>query len=386
MANVLLVDANFSSAPQLAALRRAGHMVWICGAYPEAYLARSDPFYLEFNYADTNILRSAVERLCIDFIVPGCTDMSYFSCSQLNTDSRFPGIDDWHITQTLNNKQQFRSLCAREGLSAPRLIPAGEAPSGPVIVKPADAFSGMGITVLNSSEPNALQAAIEHAHTASPNKSIVIEEFVEGDLHSYSAFLHKGRVTHAFVVAEHCFTHPYVVDTSYLVYDLASHVTDALRAEVEHLAYCLRLKDGLLHGQFIRTQDSFVWVEMTRRCPGDLYSQLIELSTGFPYAACYAQSFLGQPLQTIPNTIQRCNILRHTVTQAHDFAFDYVEFHAPMNVRRWVPLASQGQALEASPKGRVGILFAQAKNPRELNNWMQRAALGQLVHISELQS
>ena len=54
-----------------------------------------------------------------------------------------------------------------------------------------------------------------------------------------------------------------------------------LKEKVELISERLSLVDGLLHVQFILDSGRYWFVEMTRRCPGDLYSLLIEMSTGF---------------------------------------------------------------------------------------------------------
>ena len=54
--------------------------------------------------------------------------------------------------------------------------------------------------------------------------------------------------------------------------------------------------DGLIHTQFISDNNTFSLIEVTRRCPGDLYSKLIQMSTGINYSELYSMPFMGLEL------------------------------------------------------------------------------------------
>ena len=386
MAKVLLVDTNFSSVPMVSHLRGAGHDVWICGGNPQAFMAKADPNYIELNYADTAALARLVEHHGFEVLVPGCTDVSYLSCARINDHGRFKGIDPWDTTVKLHNKSRFRAVCEELGLSSPRTYTEDAAPTTPLIVKPVDGYSGRGITVLQTPSASSLKAAVEQARLASKDGHAVIEDHVSGQLHSYSCFLHHQRVVACWTVIEHGSANPFVVDTSHVLDNEEPALTQALTLEVEHLAAALQLKDGLLHGQFIRTRNGFVWVEMTRRCPGDLYSQLIELSTGYRYAANYAKAFLCDTLDRVMEHRPPQPVLRHTVSVPAPLTLDHVEYLLPLRVARWVPLSSHGDRLQASPAGRIGVMFIRADSHRELGALSLAARQRSLYRVIDMEA
>src|SRR6185436_12605384 len=117
-------------------------------------------------------------------------------------------------------------------------------------------------------------------------------------LYSYSAFLEGGQVETAYVVREGSRYEPFAVDTSYVVANYSSAKLRQVRDAVEAIGRHLNLCDGLVHVQFIDDGDRIAILEVTRRCPGDLYSRLIEYSTGFPYAARYASYFVGTKVRS----------------------------------------------------------------------------------------
>ena len=152
--------------------------------------------------------------------MPGCTDLSYeVSCAIANR-LGFRGFESEAALSQIHSKRQFRLLCDQLDLPAPKLfssIRQALALGGPLIVKPEDSHSGHGITHLPKPTEANLAAAWNNAKARSRKEAVIVEEFVQGDLFSYSAFLRNGRVETAFTVREFCFRDPFAVDTSYVV-------------------------------------------------------------------------------------------------------------------------------------------------------------------------
>ena len=386
MAKVLLVDTNFSAVPIYQALCELGHDVHVVGGYPEDCLAKSVSNYWNIDYSDTVALADLVEKEAFNFIVPGCTDRSYASCvavSDGRSQGRFPGLDTLHAEDTINNKANFRVIGKQLGLSMPQVqeLAAGVLRL-PLIVKPVDAFSGKGITVIQSQDIDALSDAIQTACTASRQGKYLLEDFVAGQLHSHSAFICNEKIIHDFVVQEDGTVNPFVVDTSRVIFGLSDDVLQTLRASVEALASALHLSDGLLHTQFILENDCIWLIEMTRRCPGDLYSQLIELSTGFPYAKYYVLPFLDVKLNKDVQLETSIPIMRHTLTVDLDSIFGFIHFNQQITIERWIALSLVGDQLKPSPASRVGIVFAKAKDDADLEFLYQKTLRRELYKIN----
>jgi len=377
----LLVDTNFSSWPILRALEAWDIEVHVVGANPADALSKAHPRHHALDYSYTDALARLVETLRPDYVVPGCNDRSYISCAAVAEGGRFPGIDSPENTRNINDKAAFRAVAGRLGLSIPKVFdwPA-ETPQCPVIVKPVDAFSGKGITIVRQPDYATLEAAVQVASGVSRSGRAIVEEFVEGQLHSHSAFVAGGRIVQDFWVIEHCSVNPFVVDVSHLVDDLDETVKAGMRSDIEHLARGLGLVDGLLHTQFIVSGDRHAIVEITRRCPGDLYSQLIQLSTGIDYPAAYAAPFAGR--SESPSAPDSRLIMRHTLTGNRTVSLQHLRFLRPLAIDRWVPLATGGDELRPSPLGRTAILFAQASSEQDLRSLVDATVSGQLYQVN----
>lgn len=384
---MLLVDTNFSAAPLQSALCELGHEVYLCGGNPNDSLARNAERYHAVNYADVDALIDLAEALNIDHVIPGCNDRAYLSCAQaraMTNHARFGGVDELEQTLALLDKRRFRACSLELGLTTPQTHSVDEAArGGPVIVKPVDAFSGQGITVLPKPTMPLLQSALRKAEACSASGGALVEDWVDGQLYSHSAFLKDRRIIQAHVVIEHCVANPYAVDTSHLACNaLPLEAVQVLENELQALADQLALSDGLLHTQFMWDGQRCWLIELTRRCPGDLFSQLIELSVGKGYVVQYLAPFLGGPLTLLPGQTQTNLILRHTLTVPEPCTFHHLRFHVPFQVERWVPIATTGDSLAPAPKGRIAILFASARDRDELMALSQLARSRTLFSVN----
>ncbi len=382
MSNILLIDTNFSSVPIYNCLVRLGHSVYVVGSNPKDCLAKCVALYEKIDYSNLNKVQELIKKRDIKYIVPGCNDRSYMICAALNHDGRYPGIDTTQTTATINNKEKFRRFAQKHCLPVPALLSPEEiGTQWPVIVKPVDAYSGRGITIIQESDRDHLSIAAARAIEFSSSKTYIIEDYVQGQLYSHSAFIQRGQVLIDYIVEEHCTANPFVVDTSRVRYDFSQQMLMKLRENVRTMAKELNLQDGLVHTQLIVKGKDYWLIEVTRRCPGDLYSQLIELSTGTNYAENYVRSFIDMPLAILSSNESKL-IMRHTISQPIDCILGFIKFHTPLQIERLVPISSAGDKVCASPAGRIAVLFAKADSVNEFNNLFNATLERKIYHVS----
>lgn len=380
MGVAILLDTNAASVPIYRYLVDCGHDVHVVGDKPDNALAKSAANYVRLDYSDVAAVTALVERLGADFLLPGCNDLSYETCAAIAATRAFPGIDPVDTVRILGNKEDFRRYAEAAGIPAPRRIAEADVRgAGAVIVKPVDAYSGRGMTTLKAPSAQDLAAATAKAKAFSRSGTCLIEEFVEGQLYSHSAFLCPDGILADFFVEEHGSINPFAVDTSYVLPDFDPALRDKVRASIAQIARDLQLTTGLIHTQFIANGDRFWIIEITRRCPGDLYSQLIESSTGFNYAENYARPFLGEAFDGHPQSYRP--VLRHTIALRAPRVFEGLQFHQPVQIERFVSLALAGDPIAESPFGRIGILFARARDGEDLQALMRATLAGNLYSV-----
>jgi biotin carboxylase len=363
MKKAFLVGSSFSAAPLFFALKKRGYHVSVCGGYQHDPLHQYADESVYLNYANEQMLAEHIDSQHYDAIVPTCNDYGYLSASWVTQQiGRFSGFDNSEVTKILHHKQSFRSFCQSNHIRVPKTFELSDLISlkkltSSLIIKPVDSFSGKGVSVIHHLVD--LMPAVDQAKQVSRSSSFVIEEFIDGTLHSHSAFIQQGKIITEFFVDEFCTVYPYQVNCSSLSF-LTESIKQAVSAEIQKLIDSLHIVDGLLHTQFM-VQDKNYWlIECMRRCPGDLYGKLIQLSTGFDYADAYITPFVQKELSYTPFVMDHIiPFSRHTISATTHCVFESFENNIPAVQHSTIPLKNSGEKLDAAPHDKVGILFSR---------------------------
>lgn len=360
--NVLMLDAGFASLPLLGAAQQQDYHVCVCSGNAEhpGMSFADEAVHQDYRHYDEILQIAAKKNICA--LLPGVTDVSYLTGSLVANELGLPGYDHPDISNIIFMKDIFRSWAIQHGYPVPKVVRNSEEAAGltfPLIVKPVDAYSGIGITRVE--KKSELADAITIAAEASVSGNIVIENFCEGSLHSHSAFIRNAEIVCEFFVDEYCTVYPWQVNSSSLSVNLTEVMRKRISDCMQTLVKELGLVDGLLHTQFIANDETFWLIELTRRCPGDLYSRLIELSTGFDYSASFTHPFLGEKSHfPIRRPLHQRAIARHTVSfheKKRFSAFGFAKTSA--RIIEMIPLKLSGELVSPAPKDRAGIIFAE---------------------------
>jgi hypothetical protein len=95
---------------------------------------------------------------------------------------------------------------------------------------------------------------------------------------------------------------------------------------------------------------------MMRRCPGDLYGRLIELSENYQYHKNYLMGFVDGDFELKTQKAQRY-IARYTESNDNKRNFEYLKFKkAPLLI---YPLKTSGDEVLPAPYGKSSIIFME---------------------------
>ncbi len=359
---VLLLDTSFAAYPIHEYLVSTGSEVWTIGRRENDLLALAYPdYWINKDYSNIDEVRDIIEKERFDAVIPGCTDVSMKTYSMIGIQPYY--IYPEYVDDTLNNKMKFRSLCKELNLPSPKILDLDRLPKNKrYICKPVDSFSGLGVMVVESSD--SADEALNYAKSNSPTKQVVCEEFIEGELFSYSGFLENGKVVTYYIVKEGSRYDAFSVDTSYMVDNFNIGYVLQLQNASESISNRLQLSNGLLHIQFIKNNEGIFIIEATRRCPGDLYSKLIEYSIGHEYAAKYASYFVGQSI--VNNCYQRRYVLRHTIKQIPKNYFHGMRVDHLQGIFNIIPTQRPGENSGVLNVMRTGIAFCDLINYNSL--------------------
>ncbi|AYC19582.1 Carbamoyl-phosphate synthase large chain [Dickeya dianthicola] len=358
--DALMLDAGFSALPLLEACLEQGVAIGVCSGKPgDPGHVRATRSIVE-DYSDKEAILGIVRKENIKAILPGVTDVSYETGAWVAESLGMPGFDSVETTTILLKKDAFRAYAQRKGLPIPKAVRDIESVgqlSYPILVKPVDAYSGLGISQVQREQD--ILPAYQSAASASVSGQVVIEEFKQGSLHSHSAFIRNGEIVCEFFVDEYCTVYPYQVNSSCVAHQMSEALKNAVSDCINSIVADLKLCDGLLHTQFIVNGDDFWLIELTRRCPGDLYCQLIRYSTDIPYAEYFVAPFLSLP-STFANKrpAARHYVARHTVSVAEKTIFNALRYHQlPGELLESVVLKKSGEVLNPAPGDRAAVVF-----------------------------
>jgi biotin carboxylase len=371
---VLLLGSSFSAISILRALKKLNFHVTVCGNNPLDPCVEQADAFVELDYSDPKNVLSFSLSQDFDYVIPTCNDSSYFTANVLAEKMGLPGFNGISTTLKLHSKVSFRDLCKELNLNTPPyskvlrtepkedLVEQVKRIGFPLLLKPDAQFSGRGIYKVETFEElfDTLSLDLDW-------DGYLIESFLNGSLHSHSAFLVNQKIEHEFFVDEYCNTYKYQVDCSNHPSTLSESEKSSVSEQVSSISGHLNLVDGLIHTQFIVDKGKSYLIETMRRCPGDLFPELIRSSTNFDYIHSYISSFIGKEYLYFQRSKNNKNIARHTISVAKETT--YVSLSSSIkNPSEFIfyPLKTSGQMLGEAPYDKAGIVFLEFDTKEKL--------------------
>lgn len=349
--SVLIFGGSHSEIPLIRAARQLGLTVFTSGNRPDHPGHALADHYFPGDFSNSDQMTEVAERSRCDFIVSAANDYAYLSACTVAEKLGFPGFDPLETAEALHHKHRFKQLAAALGLPATRFItleaginelPANHGLRYPLVVKPVDLTGGKGISIVETvfDLPNAITVA----RKLSKQGALVIEEYFDGSLHSYSTIIANGRVVFDYADDEYCLQTPYLVSASTSIVSVPLHILTDLKHQAEKLAKHLNLVDGILHCQFLYKSGNYVILEYTRRCSGDLYSEVVEAVTGIKHAEQFIRCSATLDLNISYTRTVSDFIGRHCVFSLREGSFNGIEISS--SLKPWVKSIT-----EAVPRG-----------------------------------
>lgn len=320
MKKCLIVGGGYADIPLILSAKKLGYYVITTNNRPADPGHKDADYYYKVDYSDKEAIYRLARDLDLSAICSGCNDFAALSAAYSAEKLGLPGHDPYETAEIIHHKDKFRIFSLANSISGPEAVGcenmedvsvALEKLSFPLIIKPVDLTGGKGIAIGNS-EADILEAA-KKAFTISKAKRLVVEEFIEGSRHGFSAFIYKQKVCFYFADNEHYYLNPYMVSGASTPSTVSEEVEQILCRELEIIARLLKLKDGILHTQFILRNDQPFIIEICRRAPGDLYIKLVEYATGVDYPGWILKSSAGLDCGELRHTKPTGYYLRHCV-------------------------------------------------------------------------
>ena len=332
---MLLLGGGHAEIPLIQAAQSLGWYVITTGNAREG---------LGHPYADKNVFadfsdKDAMLELAksegVQAVCSGCNDFALLSTVYVCEKLGLPGHDSYATSLEIHHKDKYRALATRLDIPTPRAITVKVAGTGfaagqvadencadfesaltqlsfPIIVKPVDLTGGKGIH--RAANADEARKAYKDACSRTRQDHIVVEEFLQGSNHGFSAMLVKGKVAFAFSDNEQYYINKYMVSGANSPSTSSDKTLAMLREYSERIAQELHLVDGILHIQYIERADGTpVIIEICRRPPGDLYIKFVKYATGIDYPKFIVLAETGEDISGIADVPTQGFWLRHCI-------------------------------------------------------------------------
>lgn len=318
---MLLLGGGHAEIPLIQAAHGLGWYVITTGNAREG---------LGHPYADKNVFadfsdKDAMLELArsegVQAVCSGCNDFALLSTVYVCEKLGLPGHDSYATSLEIHHKDKYRALATRLGIPTPRALVVRNAAefeaaiaqlTFPIIVKPVDLTGGKGIH--RAATADEARVAYKDACSRTRQDHIVVEEFVQGSNHGFSAMLVKGKVAFAFADNEQYYINKYMVSGANSPSTSSGKTLAMLREYSERIARELNLVDGILHIQYIERADGTpVIIEICRRPPGDLYIKFVKYATGIDYPKFIVMAETGEDISGIADVPTQGFWLRHCI-------------------------------------------------------------------------
>jgi biotin carboxylase len=317
---MLIAGGGYADIPLILSAKKLGYYVYTTGNRPEELGHNYSNEYIKADFSNLDEMLDLANQIKIDAVCPCCNDFSALSSSYIAENMNLPGHDKFLTTKLIHHKDSYRKFASENGIATPRAKSYTDSAEAildidsflfPLIVKPVDLTGGKGVTTIRSKDET--KKAINKAFDISRAKKIVIEEFLQGTRHGFSAFLRDSKVVFYFTDNEYYYLNQYLVSGASAPGDVPQNVVKILIADSEKIASILKLKTGIFHIQFIINNGEPVIIEICRRPPGDLYVKLVEISTGIDYPGYIVRAFTGDNCDDMTHADPKGFYTRHCV-------------------------------------------------------------------------
>lgn len=273
------------------------------------------------NYSDKDAMLELAKNEGVQAVCSGCNDFALLSTVYVCEKLGLPGHDSYATSLEIHHKDKYRALATRLGIPTPRAFvvrsvadfeAATTQLTFPIIVKPVDLTGGKGIH--RAATADEARVAYKDACSRTRQDHIVVEEFVQGSNHGFSAMLVKGKVAFAFSDNEQYYINKYMVSGANSPSTSSGKTLAMLRKYSERIAQELHLVDGILHIQYIEKPDGTpIIIEICRRPPGDLYIKFVKYATSIDYPKFIVMAETGEDISGIADMPTQGFWLRHCI-------------------------------------------------------------------------
>jgi biotin carboxylase len=379
---LLLLGGSHAEVPLVESARVHGCLVATLGLDADGLAARCSDEHHIADFSDVAQVQKVFIEGDFDILIAGCNDFAAFTVAEIAENVGLVKYDSVFQTQEIHLKNRFRLLCEDLAVPVPRStiinkddpnVDALESFAFPVLVKPIDLTGGKGMTRCESL--SEVSSAIRLAFSISRQRQTVVEELITGNLRSACFFVYDQMPLLLIHADEYMYVNPFLVASALVPSGATMEQLDAVTEYARAVSSELGLCDGILHVQYLATENSVYVIEMCRRPPGDLYVSLPTMQ-GVSISDRIVCNALGSPVTDkvenshLRNTLRICLMLK----KAAKMSSWSVSPDLNILTDRIVALREQVTEIVNPLQEKLGIVIASADNRPDLEKFAMFAS------------
>lgn len=305
---LLMLTATEHEIPFILAAKKLGFYVITTNNRPDYVGHKYADQYVYANFSEYDRMVDLCKALKIDALSWGCSDPCALAACYIGEKLGLKGHDSFENGQIIHLKDKFKEFAANNNVLTPvarnfdsldKALKYADETMLPLIIKPVDLAGGQGVHVARTL--NEYRSAVETAFQRSYKKRIVVEQFIEGTLHSLNTFIVDGKVRSYCTANDYSYLNKYMTNSGVSPADHWKEAVTVLIPEVERIAQLLGLVDGQLHMQYIMQKNGKpIIIEMMRRNIGNFWSSMIADAAGVNWPDWVIRAEAGMDCHAIP--------------------------------------------------------------------------------------
>ena len=384
---ILILNGSHSEIPLIKAAKRMGLRVITTGNDPTQIGHKYSDQFIKADFNKKKLILKIAQKNKINFICPPAHDLGIVTASYVAEKLKLPGFDTFKTTQTVHLKNKFKNFCKKINLKTPTTFNQNHSYEhikktfnvSKMIVKPTDMGGGKGISIAENT--NTYRKAIALAKKISKSQNIVIEDYVEGQLHSLTTYIKNQKIIFYHHDNELTYKNPFNVHSSFAPSTLSKKYLKYFIVELEKFSRKLRLVDGILHAQIIANETNAFIIELTRRCSGDLYPLPVEHMTNIPWSNIIINTFTGKKVFIYHSNNSKKLCARHCLTALKNGTAKkiFIDPNIRENIISKIIFLKNSQIITNFANQKYGVFILKFSSSNEMKEKMSK--INKLIYI-----
>ena len=288
MKKALVLGGTHDHIRLIELLKHRGYWVILVDYYENPVAKNEADFFIRESTLDKEKVLSIAKLEMVQLVISLCIDQALLTMAYVAEKLGLPCHLTYDNVLALTNKAQMKRRFFELGIPTSRFIVANESNveiedmNFPLVVKPVDSNSSKGITKVF--DGLGISSAFHAAQNASLTKSVVIEEFFEGEELSIDVAICNNKptiimITKSIKIASN--HENFTISQSLYPANVSKAVFNSILQIAGQLSSGYNIQNGSLLIQILHYNDIVKVIEFSSRIGGGSKHHFIKVMTGF---------------------------------------------------------------------------------------------------------